>query len=359
MAIVDIRWYEKRNCWCADVPDAKKKGGRRRLYLGADEGEARSRLHAYLADYYAGPGGDHGVGTESDDDLSLFSLTARFLRWAETNLSPATVETHAGQLKPFVEQHGKLRAADITPSQVEDHKARIKARGCRPRTINFFVQSIQRLLNWGVEQRLIKENPIKTVRRVSKAPPKDLSLEPETVKKFLEFAHLSEPLGDVCEVLKNTGMRVGELLKLRWEDIDFSQRLARIYEHKTSYRGEQRPRTIPLSEGTVEIIKRQSKGSDFVFTGENGEQLTYNALKCRRDHLEKKHPEMPHVNFHQFRHTFATQCARAGVPESVAQEILGHHSTMMTRYYTSTSRGELLAAVEKVSSCKGDDSDEQ
>ena len=57
---------------------------------------------------------------------------------------------------------------------------------------------------------------------------------------------------------------------------------------------------------------------------------------------------MPHVTFHQFRHTAATRMARSGVPEKVAQEILGHASKLMTRYYTTTSVKEMLDAVEKI-----------
>ena len=55
---------------------------------------------------------------------------------------------------------------------------------------------------------------------------------------------------------------------------------------------------------------------------------------------------MPPVTFHQFRHTFATRLARSGTPERVAQEILGHASKLMTRYYTTASVGEMLEAVQ-------------
>jgi integrase len=337
-------WYEKRQCWAADVPDVEKRGKRKRLYLGKDKSEAQSQLHRYLADYYA----HRPPKRQPYERLSLLALTARFLMWCETNLAQSTAYLYRIELKPFAEKHGRRAAADITPADIEEQKTAIKKRGCKPRAINLFVQTIKRLYSWGVEQGLLKENPIRNVKRVPQAPPTDRNIQDGDIEKFLEHARKSEPLGAICEVLLHTGMRVGELLKLNWSDIDLERRLARVFEHKTAHRGEQRPRTIPLNDRVIEILQNQPKVAEVVFVGEDGQPLSYNALKCRKDRLEGKYPDMPRVTFHQFRHTFATRCARAGVPERVAQEILGHSSKLMTRYYTSTSPDELLDAVGRV-----------
>ncbi len=348
----DVWWYEKRACWCADVPHPTEKGRRQRLYLGPDKRDAQRRLHEALARYYSIDELPDGRPTAAL--YSLAKLVAVFSQWGETNLAACTVERYMYALRSFVEKHAATVAAEIQPTEVEQHKARLKASGVSPRTVNFFVQAIKRLYTWAVEQGLMEDSPVRHVKRVPKAPSKDRSLSGEEVDTFLKYAGECQPLGHVCETLLNTGMRVGELLRLRWSDIDFGQCLARIYDHKTAHRGDQKPRTIPLCGRVLEIIRAQSQVSGFVFTGENGQPLTNNALKCRKDRLEKKHPDMPHVTFHQFRHTFATRCARAGVPERIAQEILGHASKLTTRYYTSTSRDELLDAVGRVSSGSGD-----
>ena len=219
-----------------------------------------------------------------------------------------------------------------------------------------FVQTVKRMYSWAVEQGLLDKNPIRNVKRVPKAPLQDRSLDDGRVEAFLQHAHLSEPLGDICEVLLHTGMRIGELLTLKWSDIDSERGVARVFDHKTAQRGDQRPRTIPLNEHVLNILQHQAEVSEFIFTGEAGQPLTYNALKCRKDRLESKYPDMPRVTFHQFRHTFATRLARAGVPERVAQGILGHASKLMTRYYTSTSLDEMLDAVGKVERVEREDS---
>ncbi len=342
--MADIWWYEKRGCWCADVPSIEKAGKRARLYLGTDENEARRRFHEHMVTYHA----HRPTGQSEGDSLSLFSLMARFLQWTQTNLSESTYGTYRCHLRTFIEEHGGRPAADIGPQDVEQHKAAIKNRGCKPRTINIFVQCIKRLYNWAVEQGLLVDNPIKNVKRVPRAPLQDRSVAAAPVDLFLQYAHQGEPLGDICEVLFLTGMRVGELLKLGWDDIDWDQKVARIYDHKTAGRGEQRPRTIPLNDRVLEILRAQQKVADTVFTNTAGKPFTRSALKCRKDRLERKHADMPHITFHQCRHTFATRLARAGVPERVAQEILGHSSRLTTRYYTTTPLDEMLDAVSQI-----------
>ena len=226
----DIWWYDSRKQWCADVPDMEDPDRRKRLYLGADKKEANQKLHRYLARFYAREPERQG---DESDSLSLYALTARFLTWTETNLSESTQEMYEHQLKTFVEKHGHRDAKEITPSDVENRKADIKRAGKKPRTINFFVQSIKRLYNWGVEQGLLDENPIEKVSRIPKDPPKDRSLDDEEVEVFLEYARESPPLGDFCEFLLLTGMRVGELRGMRWDDIDRKLLVGTLDEHSS------------------------------------------------------------------------------------------------------------------------------
>ena len=85
----DIWWYQKRKCWCADVPDIEESGKRRRVYLGKEEDEARRKLHQYLADFYGNRPSDRG----QKETLSLYSLAARFFRLFNPEVSYALIGT--------------------------------------------------------------------------------------------------------------------------------------------------------------------------------------------------------------------------------------------------------------------------
>ena len=86
-----------------------------------------------------------------------------------------------------------------------------------------------------------------------------------------------------------------------------------------------------------------------VFRGQGNRPITPDSLRSRLRHLQRKHPELNGFTFHKLRHTCATCLARLKVPERVAQAILGHSSTLMTRYYTATDKDEMIEAVERLS----------
>ena len=223
------------------------------------------------------------------------------------------------------------------------------------------VTSIRRVYNWAVRQGLIDENRLDGVERVSQhvnAPehPEAKHIALDRALQCIEICRQSPPLGGMCEMLLLTGMRIGELIRVTWQDVDFEQRMLRLQRHKTSERTE-RPRTIPLCERAMDIIKEQAtetiSAERPVFQGQDGQEFTVSALHLRLRRLRKKHLELNGFSFHKLRHTCATYLARLKVPERVAQAILGHSSTLMTRYYTATDKDEMIEAVERLSSKVG------
>ena len=356
---IDLWWYQSRGCWCADVPDGE---GRKRLYLGSNEAKAKAGLHRHLASYYDGLGENAADSKPTvrrpGNTISLVELAVRFIRWNKSNRAPGTWKNYRDGLKHIVGRYKNKLAIELTPSDVEQVKSSMIGKGYAARTINIMVTSIKRLYNWAVKQRLLPDNALAGVEHVSayvNAPdhpqPKHLPLE--RAIQCIELCRESPPLGDLCEMLLLTGMRVGELVRVTWQDIDFGQRLISLARHKTSGRNNSRPRAIPLCDRAIEILRRQADedvdAEAPVFRGIGGQPFTVDTLHCRLQRLRLKHEELATFSFHRLRHTCATYLARLRVPERIAQAILGHNSTLMTRYYTATGRDEMLEAVERLS----------
>ncbi|MHC4479768.1 MAG: tyrosine-type recombinase/integrase [Planctomycetota bacterium] len=356
---VDIWWYQNRSQWCADVP---AEGGRKRLYLGPNEARARAGLHRYMASFYDELGEDASRNVpnvrRSAKYIPLIELAVRFLRWNKTNRAPGTWSNYRDGLKHLTRRHKSKLACELSPSDVEDVKAEMIESGYAARTVNIMVGAVKRMYNWGMKQGLLQDNPIGGVERVSKhvnapahPPPKHLPLE--RARRCIEACRQSPPLGDICELLLLTGMRVGEVVRICWQDVDLQNRMIRLEHHKTSGGPNSRPRTIPLCQRAVKILRAQARpgaGPDgAVLVGWSGRPLTVSALECRLQRLRKRNPELEGFSFHKLRHTCATQLARLKVPERVAQAVLGHSSTLMTRYYTATDPGEMVDAAEKLS----------
>lgn len=141
-----------------------------------------------------------------------------------------------------------------------------------------------------------------------------------------------------------TGIRLGELLALTWNDIDFSTGIMNI--SKTAYRIKQngkpqvvidQPKTknsrrsIPLPKQLLSILKqlKKSSNSEYVLSTRTGGIVGTRAYQKSYERILKK-LEIPYKNFHSLRHTFATRAIEMGMDVKTLSEILGHKNPMIT-----------------------------
>lgn len=166
----------------------------------------------------------------------------------------------------------------------------------------------------------------------------------EEQQKLEEFCLQSKPNYVGIIICLYTGIRLGELLALTWNDIDFEKRILTI--NKTVYtiscNGKNsafvdRPKTknskriIPLSKQLVSVLKKKKKisFSQYVISTKNGEMVQNRSYqKTFRRILAKCN--IPYKNFHSLRHTFATRALELGVDIKTLSEILGHKNSVVT-----------------------------
>jgi integrase len=140
-------------------------------------------------------------------------------------------------------------------------------------------------------------------------------------------------------------MRKGEILGLRWDHVDLTQRLIAIYNGKTA----QSDRRIPMNEAVFEPPSNRSKQreSEFVFPsprkkGQRFRDPKVGFMKAVRS------AKIPHLRFHDLRHAFATRLVRAGVDLITVQHFLGHSSINMTTRYAHSFADDKMAAVKRL-----------
>jgi integrase len=140
----------------------------------------------------------------------------------------------------------------------------------------------------------------------------------------------------------HTGMRRGELFKLKWFDVDFGRGVIHVRETKTA-----KDRIVPMSAAVREVFERQPKTSGVVFPSpRTGGQLVdiKHAFTLACDAAKIKD-----FRFHDLRHTAATRLADAGVNVVVIAEILGHGDIRSTKRYSHAMEEAKREAVEKLS----------
>jgi len=139
----------------------------------------------------------------------------------------------------------------------------------------------------------------------------------------------------------NTGMRRGEILNLKWENVNLRERRIEITEQKNGQYS-----TIPLNLTVVEMLRSIPRrlGSDYVFPGLIQGKPFYDLFR----HFEKavKAAKLKDVNFHTLRHTAASHLVMAGVDLATVQEIMRHKTITMTLRYAHLAPEHKQAAVD-------------
>lgn len=187
-----------------------------------------------------------------------------------------------------------------------------------------------------------------------------------TEQKALEEASIKNKNGLPILIALETGMRIGEICALKWEDIDFSTSM--IHVHRTIQRVslpdsygkktkiiETTPKTpnsdrmIPLTSKLKSILLKSYKCSQSIFVINNGASaIEPRTVSYRFDQIRKE-IGLTNVSFHSLRHTFATRCVEIGVNVAAISSLLGHSSIKLTLdTYTTSFLTEKRVAIEKL-----------
>ena len=263
-----------------------------------------------------------------------------------------TIRNHNERYKQNIKEYiGQMPLNEVKPIHCQNVLNQM-ADTYRNSTIKLTSITMYGMFQSALDNELILKNPMtKYVRCTSgkpSKPPRVLSVEEQ--KLFLETTKESSNFNQYAFLLQ-TGLRTGEMIGLKWSDIDFEKRIlhvSRTMEYRYSV-GEWRIgetktkngcRDIPLTTEAIEILKRQKKKvqelktvkmefSDFVFLSRKGEPTKNSAYDTKLMYYCDK-VGMQRFSMHTLRHTFATRCIEAGMRPKTLQMILGHSNIGIT-----------------------------
>jgi len=248
-------------------------------------------------------------------------------------------ETSLNHLKEFFK--GK-RLSEITPDLIEKYRLKRRADGMKPATVNRERSCLVTCLQKAIEWERLEKNPALMVKKFREANAKERILTVDEMKRLLDAA--SPELRPVLVIGLNSAMRRGEILGLRWKDVDFVKGFILIGDSKSG-----KSRRIPMNALVFETLHEMNRKREFVF--ENPDTRTAvkdvkTAFKgaCRR-------AEIKGVRFHDLRHTAASRMIELGADIVSVKEILGHASIQMTMRYchpTDESKRRALAKLGEI-----------
>jgi integrase len=199
---------------------------------------------------------------------------------------------------------------------------------------------------------LIEKNPLSKVKQIRTPDKRAAYLTVDDIQRLLSSMCREKWLRDIVVFVCNTGLRLGELINLRWENVDLRNKVIRI-ESDEQYRVKMgKSRIIPLNQKTAyRILKEKSidkKNSVYVFTSKKGAKVNPFFLSKKFKHYVRLAGLGEEIHFHSLRHTFASLLAQSAVPLYDIKELLGHSQISVTEKYSHLSTESMRRAVEQV-----------
>jgi integrase len=250
------------------------------------------------------------LSPEFKPDMTFAELAGRFLD------EGCAKDWHRDRVKVLLPYFADSPIAKINKSAIRQYRAeRHRRKTLTETTVNRDIECLRHLLYWAVDEGFIAANPIARIRLERERRKKKPVLNLEEEALLLEC--LSPHLRSIVIVALDTGMRRGEVLNQRWEDVDFARRLLYVSHSKTP---EGEAREIPLTNWVFNLLSEMRKDHGLVFTyfGKPMESVkTAWRAAIRRAGIR-------YIRFHYLRHTFNTRLLELGVSREVRMALLGH-----------------------------------
>jgi integrase len=255
---------------------------------------------------------------------------------------------------------GAIPLSGISREKVQAFLAHKCQEGYAGSTVHSMRTTLSKVLQSAVDWDYLEQNPARGIRIGDRAPVLERKfLDPEQIRQLLPA--LPEPCRTLVLLAVGSGMRIGELLALRWKHVDFLRSVISIRE--SLYRGRfggpktrSSRRDVPMSEPVRQALlahrarSQNPRSEDLLFTSRA--QTPANAKNLLRRVLQPtcKRLDLPLVSWHSFRHTHATLLSETGESLKTAQAILGHSDLETTlKVYTHVIPESQRRAIECVS----------
>lgn len=242
-------------------------------------------------------------------------------------------------IRQLVEEFGNLSISEINTLVVEKWQTKLlKIR--KPSTANRTLSCLKHMMTKAVDWKMASEETLKQVRKVKFQKENNRKLRFLTLDECLRLIDsCSAHLKPIVIIALNTGMRRGEILSLKWEQVGLGHGFISLDVTKS---GE--GREIPINNTLKKLFEEMphSIESVYVFTGKDGNPLT--DIKHSFNTALRK-AEIRNATFHTLRHTFASHLVMEGVDLATVKELLGHKSLTMTLRYSHLAPGHKTKAV--------------
>ncbi|MBX3290326.1 MAG: tyrosine recombinase XerC [Acidobacteria bacterium] len=284
----------------------------------------------------------------------------------ERSMSQHTLRNYASDLEQFreflfsIEKRADIPVNEIDRLTIREWMAALDAAGKKKTSRARKLASLRTFFQFLIREGRLETNPAKLVNtpRVERKLPTHLSMEDAV--RLIETPDINTDLGRrdraIMEFLYATGIRVGELVGINMQDVDFRERMVRV----TGKRRKQR--IVPFHEHALQALMHYltearpaflnqcppaERDDKAVFLHRRGGRLTTRSVGRMIDKYIAQCADIHNISPHSLRHSFATHLLDSGADLRDIQELLGHARLSTTQIYTQVSMEKMIAVYDK------------
>jgi integrase len=342
-----ITRHKKSGLYMARYTVQTPTGPKRKTLYGKTRREVDEKLTKAKADR------DSGLVFDADN-MKL----GEYLGWWLTDsvrdtVRPTTFERYEQMVRLHIRPVlGQLKLKNLTSTHVRGlYRQKLDA-GLAPRTVQYVHVTLHKALEQAIADGLIPRNVTEAVKPPQVRREEIRPLTAEQVR-ILFGAAAGDRLEALYVLAVTTGLRQGELLGLKWDDVDLDEGTLRVRRTLTTAKGgpllaapktKGSRRTVRLSQtalqalkshlncqlGEIEEVGDRWRENGLIFASETGEPLDRRLITTHRFKPLLKRAVLPEIRFHDLRHTCATLLLSKNVNPKVVSEMLGHASIAIT-----------------------------
>jgi integrase/recombinase XerC len=265
------------------------------------------------------------------DKLTVITFRDTLLELIESQIASSTAALYRQVLTKLSTIIGDIRLGRIQPYHIELFKSK-RLKMVSAIKVNIDYRTLKAAFNRALQMGMIDENPFLKCRNVVVPEKEPAFLTREQFDRLIRF--VPDPrFRSIIVIAASTGMRAGELINLRWEDIDFHSGFIRLRNRPDFILKGKRGRSIPLNKTAVREITQMPCDSEFVFHKEKQLKLPVASISRKFKKIIRKAGLPEEIHFHSLRHSYATWLIQQKVPASYVQRFLGHSNISTTMIY--------------------------
>lgn len=289
-------------------------------------------------------------GISMGDYINIFIQYLKEVKRSSDN-TVASYRRDLNKLDSYLDSN-KITVKNVNSTTLNTYILKLEKEGMSSATVSRNVASIRSFFNFLLNRGIVSSNPTESIKppKVEKKAPETLSIEEVTLLLDQPVGESNKEIRDkaMLELLYATGMRVTELISIKYQDVDMSMNFVQCVDNGKS-------RIIPfenaaknaLTKYMINVRPAMCGDSEYLFTNCKGEQMTRQGfwkiikLYANRAGIDKD------ITPHMIRHSFAMHMVNNGADLRALQEMLGHSDISTTQVYLKGRRSKLKEVYDK------------